>query len=545
MQQQPLLVTSILDYAAKFHSEAEIVSVGGDEPGRVDVSNYRQLAERARLCALALKRLGVRPGDRVATLAFNTVRHLESWYGIMGLGAVCHTLNPRLFEDDLAWIINHAQDSIILADASFAPLLEKLAPRAKGCLRHVVLLTDERHMPKQSSLDLLCYEELLMEEVPNLPAFKWEVKDENQAAGLCYTSGTTGMPKGVMYSHRSNFLHALAVSLPDALDVKSASCILMVVPMFHANSWGLAFAGPMMGAKLVLPGPYLDGASIYNLLEKHKVTTTAGVPTVWLGLMDHMEQKALRLSSLKLVVIGGAACPRHIIEFLEVKQGVEVRQLWGMTETSPTATVGAIKGSLAGLDREGLTLMKLKQGRPHVFIDMRIIDEMGADLPWDGVAFGNLQVRGPHTLSRYYNSDAEAADGEGWFDTGDVATIDPQGFMQITDRSKDVIKSGGEWISSVTIENAAVGHPAVAEAAVIAIPDPKWTERPLLVIAAKPGQSPTRDDILFYLDGRIARWWMPDDVVFVKEIPHTATGKISKLTLRKQWGNHKPSRSRM
>ncbi|PSC74120.1 long-chain-fatty-acid-ligase [Micractinium conductrix] len=462
----------------------------------------------------------------------------------MGNGAICHTLNPRLFEDDLAYIINHAQDSVILADASFVPVLTSLLPRCPT-VKHVVLLTDERHMPKQTKIDVMCYEDLLMEESPNLEGFKWEVQDENQGAGLCYTSGTTGMPKGVMYTHRSNFLHALAVALPDCLDVKSTSTILMVVPMFHANSWGLAFAGPMMGAKLVLPGPYLDGASVYKLLEEHKVTTTAGVPTVWLGLLDHMEKRRLRLSTLRLVVIGGAACPRHIIEYLEVTQGVEVRQLWGMTETSPTATVGAIKGSMVGLDREGLTQMKLKQGRPHIFIDMRIVDESGTELPWDGKAFGNLQVRGPHTLSRYYNSEAAAADAHGWFDTGDVATIDPQGFMQITDRSKDVIKSGGEWISSVVIENVAVGHPQVAEAAVIAIPDPKWTERPLLVVAPQPGQTPTRDDILSYLSGKIARWWMPDDVVFVKEIPHTATGKISKLTLRKQWGNHKPPRARM
>ncbi|EFN53923.1 hypothetical protein CHLNCDRAFT_48981 [Chlorella variabilis] len=526
MQDAPLVTTSILDYAAKWHGEAEIVSMTVE--GQVEKSNWRQVADRSKLCALALKRLGVRPGDRVATLAFNTVRHVEAWYGIMGIGAVCHTLNPRLFEDDLAYIINHAQDSIILADTTFVRLLEALHPRIRGCVKHIVFLTG---------------------------TFRWEVRDEFQACGLCYTSGTTGVPKGVLYSHRSNYLHAMIIAMPDTLDLRAGSSVLMVVPMFHANSWGLVFAAPMVGASLVLPGPFLDGASTYKLMEQQRVTHTAGVPTVWLGLQEHMERQQLRLSSLKMLAVGGAACPRRIIEFFE-GQGVEVRQLWGMTELSPAGTA-----SLTGLDGEGLVQLKLKQGRPHVFLDMRIVDDQGQELPWDGKAFGNLQasraaaqrhacplclhVRGPTTLSRYYNSDAAAADEEGWFDTGDVATIDSYGYMQITDRSKDVIKSGGEWISSLEIENVAVGHPQVAEAAVIAIPDAKWGERPLLVVAPKEGQIPSREDILGFLEGKIAKWWMPDDVVFVKEIPHTATGKISKLTLRKQFAEAKPARARL
>lgn len=543
MQEQPLVVTSILDYAAKVHGEQEVVSVSVE--GAVERSTYRQVAVRAKLAALALKQLGVRRGDRVATLAFNTVRHLEAWYAISGIGAVCHTLNPRLFEEDLAYIINHAQDSIIMADTTFVGLLESLLPRCPS-VQHVVLLTDERHMPKQCGLEQpLCYEDLLEEEAGNLAGFQWEAVDENAACGLCYTSGTTGPPKGVLYTHRSNFLHAFVVVMPDSLDLKSSSCVLAVVPMFHANSWGLAFAAPMVGARLVLPGPFLDGASVYKLLEEQHITHTAGVPTVCLGLVDHMEQHRLKLSSLRLLVVGGAACPRRLIDFFEAQHGVEVRQAWGMTELSPIGTVGAVKGSTAHLGREALTQLKLKQGRPHVLIDMRIVGDDGKELPWDGKAFGNLQVRGPHTVSKYFNSDAAAADADGWFDTGDVATIDHLGHMQITDRSKDVIKSGGEWISSIEIENVAVGHPAVAEAAVIAIPDAKWGERPLLVVAPKPGQSPTREQLLEYLEGKIARWWMPDDVVFVKEIPHTATGKISKLTLRKQFGSHHPPRSRL
>lgn len=539
MQSWPLRVGAILDHAAKWHGEQEVISCNVE--GDVSRSTYRQVHERARLCALALRRLGVRPGDRVATLGWNTVRHLESWYGIMGIGAVCHTLNPRLFDKDLEYIINHAQDCVIMADAAFAGLLDRLAPRCPS-VRAVVFLCEDRHMPKRTELrEALCYEELLEEERGHLQGFEWTQVPEDAACGLCYTSGTTGNPKGVLYSHRSNFLHALAVCLPDGLDLKSSTCMLPVVPLFHANSWGISFGAPLVGAKLVLPGPFLDGRSLFSLMERERVTHTAGVPTVWLGLMDFLERESLRLpAALAVLVVGGAACPRTVIDFFECKHGVEVRHLWGMTELSPAGTVGALKGTMGPLDREAVVQAKLRQGRPHFLTDMRIVDDAGNELPHDGRTAGNLQIRGPHVIERYYAAETPAVDAAGWFDTGDVATINAMGMMQITDRSKDVIKSGGEWISSIEIENAAVGHPQVAEAAVIGIPDAKWGERPLLVIAPKPGQSPTKQDLLSFLDGKIARWWMPDDVAFVKELPHTGTGKISKLSLRQQFNGYKP-----
>ncbi|GAB4814048.1 hypothetical protein N2152v2_001094 [Parachlorella kessleri] len=555
MQPWPLVVTNIIDYAARFHGDQEVV--GRCPEGYTITTNYREVRQRAQLCALALKRLGVRPGDRVGTLAWNTTRHLEAWYGISGSGAVCHTLNPRLFEKELEYIINHGQDTIIMADISFAKLLENLAPKLRS-VREFIFLTDERqarpvypasrrNMPKRSTLkNPLCYEELLEEEVSRLDGFKWDPLDEDQACGLCYTSGTTGNPKGVLYSHRANFLHAMVICLPDCLDLKSNSSVLAVVPMFHANAWGLTYAAPLVGAKLVLPGPFLDGTSVERLLVEQRVTHTAGVPTVWLALMEHLQRsRGARLAHLQIMVVGGAACPRSIIEYYRDEHSVDVRQLWGMTEMTPAGTMGALKGTLAHLDQEAVTRLKLKQGRGHIFVEMRIVDDEGRELPWDGKAFGNLQVKGPHVISRYFNSDAQGADPEGWFDTGDVATIDQHGYMQITDRSKDVIKSGGEWISSIEIENVAMGHPKVSEAAVIGIPDPKWSERPLLIVVPKQGQSPTREEILGHLEGRIARWWMPDDVAFVKEIPHTATGKISKLTLRRMFQDYKPAKAKL
>lgn len=538
----------IIDYAATYHGDQEVISRTVEGP--TVVSTYRQVRDRAALCSLALRRLGVQPGDRVATLAWNTVRHLECWYGIAGVGAVCHTLNPRLFDKELEYIINHAEDTIIMTDITFADILRRLGPSLPRCVKAIIFLTNDAHMPKSpvvSSVPTLCYEDLLEEEVKGLSDFRWAECAENAACGLCYTSGTTGNPKGVLYSHRSNFLHATITCLPDALDLKSASTVLMVVPMFHANSWGIAFGAPLVGARLVLPGPALDGGSIYDLLESCKVTHTAGVPTVWLGLMDHMERCRIGLSSLKIMIVGGAACPRRIIEFFEDKHRVEVRQLWGMTELSPCGTIGAIKGTLAGkITREEEIKLKLKQGRPHIFMEMRIVDDSGNELPHDGIAFGNLQVRGPAAIRTYFRSEATGANDEGWFDTGDVATMDKEGHMQITDRSKDVIKSGGEWISSIEIENIAVGHPGVTEAAVIGIYDEKWSERPLLIVVRNEnGPSVTKNDLLGYLEGKIARWWIPDDVVFVESIPHTATGKISKLLLRQQFKDYKIQRSRL
>jgi acyl-CoA synthetase (AMP-forming)/AMP-acid ligase II len=498
---------------------------------------------------------------------------MESWYAIpSGCGAVYHSLNPRLFDKELDFIINHAEDTIIMADISFIELLERLLPKL-NTVKAIIFYTDSAHMPPKSSklyqnprkMNVLCYEDLLEAEINGLSTFQWVECDENQACGLCYTSGTTGNPKGVLYSHRSNFLMAMSACLPDALDIKSSSCFLVCVPMFHANAWGIVFAAPFVGAKIILPGPYLDGENIQKMMELHGATHTAGVPTVWAGLMDYLESSpGAKITTLELMVVGGAQCPKHMMQYFENKWQVEVRHLWGMTELSPLGTMGTIKGTI--LDRYGLRKnrrntaspssssssptsaeeelrlgYKLKQGWPLAFVDMRIVNDNNDELPWDGKQFGNLQVRGPHTLKTYFRGDPQkpATDAQGWFDTGDVATIDSEGYMAITDRAKDVIKSGGEWISSIEIENIAAGHPKVAEAAVIGISDEKWGERPLLVIVPRDnsniGNSKSlKSELLGYLDGKIAKWWMPDDVVCVESIPHTATGKISKLQLRAQ-----------
>lgn len=479
-----------------------------------------------------------RPGDRVATMAWNTHRHLETWYGIMGIGAICHTLNPRLFDADVEYIVNHAEDSLLLADISFAPKLAGLRAKLPTVTRYV-FLTDEAHMPRSESaaLGALCYETLVARNLPRAPSFAWPELDERAACGLCYTSGTTGRPKGVLYTHRSNVLHAITGCLPDGMGASTRDTMLAVVPMFHANSWGIAFGAPMTGMKLVLPASFLDGRSAYELMRQERVTHTAGVPTVWLAMLAHMEENDLALPDLRVLIIGGAAAPRKLFDFFWDKHGVDVRQMWGMTETSPLGTLGTMKHPPVSRAEE--LRRRLSQGRPHIFSELRIVDDAGRELPWDGKAFGNLHIRGPAVLRSYYRQDAPAVDAGDWFDTGDVSTISPDGWMQITDRSKDVIKSGGEWISSIEIENAAVGHPCLAEAAVIAIPHPKWTERPLLVVVPKPGTTAlTKDDVLDFLKDKIAKWWMPDDVVFLKEIPHTATGKISKLLLRKQLGGY-------
>ncbi|KAH7624746.1 hypothetical protein Ndes2526B_g00112 [Nannochloris sp. 'desiccata'] len=617
----PLVVHKIIEYAAKFHGNQQIISRSVEDPSQTHFCTYRDVRDRAALCALALRRLGIKPGDRVATLAWNTTRHMESWYAIpSGCGAVYHSLNPRLFDKELDYIINHAGDKIIMADISFIELLERLLPKLPT-VEAIIFFTDRAHMPSTSSklyqnspkVKILCYEDLLHAEINGLSTFQWLECHENQACGLCYTSGTTGNPKGVLYSHRSNFLMAMSACLPDALDIKTSSTFLVCVPMFHANAWGIVFAAPFVGAKLILPGPYLDGENIHKMMQLHRATHTAGVPTLWAGLMDYLESpskiklttssshsfptnasfneqandggksKKKEITTLELMVVGGAQCPRHLMEYFENTWQVEVRHLWGMTELSPLGTMGTIKGTV--LDRYNLRKndnrnqkingntdtfgsgttatsssssshkkeeevrmgYKLKQGWPLAFVDMRIVNDKNEELPWDGKQFGNLQVRGPHTLKTYFRGDPTkpATDAEGWFDTGDVATIDPEGYMAITDRAKDVIKSGGEWISSIEIENRAAGHPKVAEAAVIGISDQKWGERPLLVIVPREDNSSIdskeslKSEILEYLTGKIAKWWIPDDVVFVEAIPHTATGKISKLQLRMQLKDHK------
>lgn len=534
MQDWPLLVPKILDHAALYHGDREIVTRSVEGPIRR--TNYATLHRRARQVANALTHLGVRKGDRIGTLAWNTDRHLEAWYGIMGMGAICHTLNPRLFPEQIAYIAAHAEDRFIFTDLTFVPILEAIADKLPA-LENVVIMTDRAHMPDTTLAQALCYEEIVDAEDT---VFAWPSLDENDACGLCYTSGTTGNPKGVLYSHRSNVLHAMTVNAGDAFGLRSIDSVLPVVPMFHANAWALAFAAPMAGAKLVMPGARMDGASIHDLLEEEGVTFTAAVPTVWLMLLQYLESEGKRLSSLKRVAIGGSACPRSMIEKFERNYGVEVMHAWGMTEMSPLGTLGSLKAGMAELEPEAQIQLKLKQGRAPFGVEMKITNDGGAELPRDGVAFGHLLVRGPAVAGSYFKGEGGAIlDPDGWFDTGDVATLDTHGFMQITDRAKDVIKSGGEWISSIDLENTAVGHPDVAEAAVIGVAHPKWDERPLLIIVRKEGRSVTRDEVLAYLADKVAKWWLPDDVVFVDAIPHTATGKIQKMTLREQFKEHK------
>jgi acyl-CoA synthetase (AMP-forming)/AMP-acid ligase II len=537
MMQTPLLISSLIRHAARHAGDNEIVSkrVEGD----LHRTNWRQVERRSRQVAQALARLGCGLGDRVATLAWNGYRHLEIYYGASGSGLVLHTINPRLFPEQIAWIANDATDSVLCFDLSFLPLVEKLAGELKT-VRQLVLMTDRAHMPASTTLQgLLCYEELVEAEDGR---YAWPALDESAASSICYTSGTTGHPKGAVYSHRSTVLHAYGSALPDAMDCSARDVILPVVPMFHVNAWGLPYSAALVGAKLVLPGPHLDGKSLYELFEGEKVSFSAGVPTVWLGLLTYMKANGLKFSTFKRTVIGGSACPPAMMKTLQDDFGVEVIHAWGMTELSPLGTLSKLTSRQQALPKEARQHLLEKQGRVICGIDMAIVDDDGKALPWDGVAAGNLVVRGGWVISSYFGraeSPLISVDGEpGWFPTGDVATIDADGFMQITDRSKDVIKSGGEWISSIDLENIVMGHPAVHEAAVIACRHPKWDERPLLVVVAKPGASVTREDLLGYFEGKIAKWQIPDDVVFVAEIPHTATGKVQKLKLREQFKGH-------
>lgn len=527
MQDWPLLLSKVIDHAGVQHGSREIVSRAVE--GDLHRTDYATVRKNALKVAQRLERDGIGIGDRVATLAWNTWRHLEAWYGITGIGAIYHTVNPRLFPEQIAWIVNHAQDRVMMTDLTFVPLLEQVADQLPSIERYIVL-TDRAHMPATKLKNAVACEDWIAEADGD---FAWKTFDENTAAGLCYTSGTTGDPKGVLYSHRSNVLHALSASAPDAFGISARDTILPIVPMFHANSWSLAFSAPINGARLVMPGMKLDGESVYNLLEGEKVTMSAAVPTVWLMLLQHMQKNNLKLSTLKRVLIGGSACPRAMMEAFEKDYGVEVVHAWGMTEMSPIGSLGSLKPSLGSLEDTALYDVKQKQGFAPFGVEMKIVDDENKDLPWDGVKFGGLKVKGPAVVRRYFKREnEEILDENGFFDTGDVATIDPNGYMQITDRAKDVIKSGGEWISSIDLENLAVGHPDVAEAAVIGVVHPKWDERPLLVIVKKEGRDPGRDEILHFMDGKIAKWWMPDDVQFVPEIPHTATGKINKLKLR-------------
>jgi len=529
MQDYPLLTHTILDHAALNHGEREQVTRSVEGPVRR--TTLAEIRTRALKVAKALENEGVARGDRIATMAWNTDRHLETWFGIMGNGAICHTLNPRLFADQLDYIVNHAEDDIMFVDLTFIPIVEALKDRF-GTVRKYIVLTDSDNMPDTSLPNAVAYEDWIGAVDDD---FSWGHFDENTAAALCYTSGTTGNPKGVLYSHRSNVLHGLTVNQPDVFGLTSEDIIMAIVPMFHANAWALTYAAPAAGAKLVMPGAGMDGKSIYELLEDEKVTATAAVPTVWLGLLQYLDQTGKKLPYLQKVVVGGAACPPMMIRRFENDFDVEVIHGWGMTEMSPVGTTGKLKHATMGLDREAKLKLKEKQGRTPYLVEMKIVDDGGNDLPRDGKVFGHLLVRGPAVSKGYFKLDEDILTGDGWFDTGDIATIDPLGFMQITDRDKDVIKSGGEWISSIEIENEAVGCPGVAEAAVIGLAHPKWSERPLLIIIREAGSNIDREGVLAYLDGKIAKWWMPDDVVFVDEIPHTATGKIQKMQLREQF----------
>jgi fatty-acyl-CoA synthase len=529
MQDWPLTLDKILDHAANWAGGREIVSRSVEGP--IVRTTYAEIRQRAKRLSNALKSLGVQPGDRVATLAWNTGRHIEAWYAIMGIGAVCHTLNPRLFPDQLCYIMAHAGDKILFTDLTFLPtVIERRAQMQT--VEKVIVMTDEGHMASVGLDGALCFETLIED---NSDDCVWGDFDEKTAAGLCYTSGTTGNPKGVLYSHRSNFLHTLVTLQTDVMGISGRDVVLPVVPMFHANAWGLAFSCPAVGCKMVMPGQKLDGASVHELLETEGVTFSAAVPTVWQMLLQHLRGTGGKLTSLKRVVIGGSAVPEALVRAFRDDYGVDVTHAWGMTETSPLGTLSTTTPEVAALPAEQQLQYKLKQGRPPAGIELKLTDDDGHRQPHDGATFGCLKVRGPFVVREYFRGEGgEILDEEGFFDTGDVATIDPLGFMQITDRAKDVIKSGGEWISSIEIENIAAGHPKALLAAVIGVAHPKWDERPLLLVRLKDGESATREEFLAFLDGKIARWWMPDDVVFVDDIPLGATGKIDKKLIRQR-----------
>ena len=532
MQSQPLLISGILTHAARHHRTAEVVSREAD--GSITRFTYPAVEERARRLARALLAMGVQQGDRVATLAWNSNRHLELYYAVSGMGAVIHTVNPRLAPEDIAHILNDAGSVALFADPGFAPLLAGIAGQLPA-IKTVVLLADEGTMPDATlapGQEVRCYETLLGD---NDADYAWPRLDEETASALCYTSGTTGRPKGVLYSHRSTLLHAFAINLPDVFGLRSVDRVMPVVPMFHVNAWGMPYAAPMVGASLIMPGRHLDGPSVHALMNGERVTVSAGVPTVWMGLLQHLRSTGGTLDTLTRLVCGGSACPAMLIDTFREDFGVQVDHAWGMTETSPLGTFYAPTRDFAAMDPDEAQRLRYKQGRVVPGVDIRIVDDAGSSLPGDGATFGNLQVRGPWVTRRYMNQDTDATDAEGWFATGDVATIDAHGFMEITDRTKDIVKSGGEWISSIQLENIAVEHPDVAEAAIVAAKHPKWDERPLLIVVAKPGRTIDPDALLASYAGRVAKWWTPDEVVVVEQLPHTATGKLNKLALRQQF----------
>jgi fatty-acyl-CoA synthase len=535
MQDRPLLISQIIDFAAAYYPDVEVVSRTIEGP--IHRYGYRDAAKRAKKVAEALQGLGVKLGDRVGTVAWNSYRHFELYFGISGIGAVLHTLNPRLAPEHVAYIANHAEDQVIFVDLNLLPVVEGVWDELKT-VKHVVVMTDRAHMPASSTIPkLLCYEELIADRPGTL---KWPDFDERTGSSLCYTSGTTGNPKGVLYSHRSTVIHSMMMCSGPVLALTPDTTILPVVPMFHANAWGLVYAGPMCGAKLVFPGFKLDGPSVYELLDKEQVTLSAGVPTVWLALLEYCAQNKFKMSSVKRTLIGGSAVPLAMIERFWKEHEIEVAQGWGMTEMSPLGTLTRFNKGERDLPDEHRFAITAKQGRPVFGVEMKIVDDAGNDLPADGSVSGNMVVRGPWIVKGYMKGDGRSQFGEDdWFQTGDVCKIESDGSVVITDRSKDVIKSGGEWISSIDLENAAMGCPGVAEAAVIGVPHPKWDERPLLIVVRRPDADVTKGEVMKFLEGKIAKWWMPDDVQFIDAIPHGATGKILKTTLRKQFEGYR------
>lgn len=534
MMSQPLLISGLLKHADRYYAKTEIVSrrVEGD----IHRYTYRDCHRRTRQLANALTNLGVKMGDRVATLAWNGYRHLEAYYAVSGSGAVLHTINPRLHPEQIGYIANHAEDQYLFFDLNFLPLVEAVAPLCKT-VKAFIMMCDRSHMPAETKIaNLLCYEELIAE---SSDVYEWPLFDENAASSLCYTSGTTGNPKGALYSHRSTVLHSYASAMPDALNVSARDVVLPVVPMFHVNAWGLPYSVPLTGAKLVLPGPALDGKSLYELFEQEKVTFSAGVPTVWLGVLNYVAQNKLSFSTFKRTVIGGSACPPAMMKTLRHTYGIEVVHAWGMTEMSPLGTCCTLLAAHNDLPEEEMQAVLEKQGRVIYGVDMKIVDDAGAELPWDGKTYGNLLVKGPWVIDSYFRHEGGDVLVDGWFPTGDVAVIDADGYMQITDRSKDVIKSGGEWIGTIDLENIAMAHPAVMQAACIGIFHPKWDERPLLVVVVRPGMDLTKDELIQFYDGKIAKWWTPDDVVFSEALPLGATGKILKNKLRDTYRDYK------
>lgn len=534
MMSQPLLISSIIQHADRYYGANEIVSrrVEGD----IHRYTYRDCHRRSRQMANALAGFGVQMGDRVATLAWNGYRHMELYYAISGSGAVMHTINPRLHPEQIAYIVNHAEDQYLFFDMTFLPLVEAFAAHCKT-VKGFVMMCDRDRMPQESKVpNLMCYEDLIDN---NSDQYEWPLFDENSASSLCYTSGTTGNPKGALYSHRSTVLHSYASAMPDALNVSARDAVLPVVPMFHVNAWGLPYSVPLTGAKMVFPGPALDGKSLYELFEQEQVTFSAGVPTVWLGLLAYVGQNNLKFSSFKRTVIGGSACPPAMMKTFRNQYDVEVVHAWGMTEMSPLGTACTLQAHHMKLPTEQQEEILAKQGHAIYGVDMKIVGDNGEELPWDGKTYGNLLVKGPWIISSYFKGEGGDVLQDGWFPTGDVATIDADGYMQITDRSKDVIKSGGEWIGSIDLENIAMAHPAVQQAACIGVFHPKWDERPLLVVVKKPGVDVSKEELIKFYDGKIAKWWAPDDVTFVDALPIGATGKVLKNRIRDQFKEYK------